>query len=462
MKLAKTFIALMAAAVCAASADAARVNKFGIDTEVCDPVLIYTGGLAKRATWNKTNLLPYVTHLYADGHRDWFYDAFIFNEITWYSGEGHEMRALINTLGATPATQSDWNEFLDHIFAENSDMGALDKLIGEQKATLGEPRMRHKVIVGLCSPCMNRSYRVPDGGDTGFQWTKYRWGTVDGVDMDFSKREHRIAAQNWYIDEVIRRFKEKNYENIELAGFYCANESMNPRVSTGDIMADVNDYIHQVGYRSYWIPYWYGNDEYATVWKDKYHFDMAYRQPNYFFYNSDGTLPPESQLTQCITNSKLYGLGLELEFETTDKSNGLHEVSEAMHNRLIKYIDEFESRGVWDNAGVAHYGGSQGYIHMANSSDPVNLATIDRLADIVARRQRAFAENGSVSAITPENRQFAYPGVGEIFVPADCPEVVIYDMAGIELHRGTGRFSCCPGVYLAADGAGHSVKVVVK
>ena len=85
------------------------VNKFGTDTEVCDPVLIYTGGLSKRATWNKINLRPYLTHLYADGHRDWFYDSFIFNETQWTDKASGETRVLINaSAGQLPATKANW------------------------------------------------------------------------------------------------------------------------------------------------------------------------------------------------------------------------------------------------------------------------------------------------------------------------------------------------------------------
>ncbi|MCH5347393.1 MAG: DUF4855 domain-containing protein [Muribaculaceae bacterium] len=447
----KKIAMLLAALIAINSADAARVNQFGKDTEVCDPVLIYTGGVAKRATWDKTNLKPYVTHTYADGHVDWFYDAFIFNETTWWG------KPLCNTIGSTPATQADWLKFIDHIFADNSDLGALDALITEMKATLGEPRMRHKVIIGYCVPCMDHSYRSPDGGDAGFQWTKFNWGTVDGVEMDFSKPEHRLAAVKWYVDECISRFEQKGYKNIDLAGFYSVEESMNPRVSNGDMQAQYNDYVHERGLRAYWIPYWYDNDSYATVWKEKYHFDMAYRQPNYFFYNNDGTLPPFSQLTAAINNSKLYGLGLELEFETAERSNGLNEVSPAMHQRLIDYIDEFERMGVWDNAGVAHYGGSVGYINMDKSTDPVNHATMDRLADLVVKRQSAFAGIEGVTA--EQHRQVAYSGQGEIFISAEYPEARVYNIAGREVFSGWGRFACEPGIYIVTSGTGLTTKI---
>ena len=449
-----TVISLALAALCA---DAATVvNKYAVDTEVCDPVLIYTGGLSKRATWNKVNLRSYLTHLYADGHRDWFYDAFIFNETNWYDSKTNETRVLVNAGGGQlPGTKADWEAFLDHIFADNHDIAALDALIGEWKEKLGEPRLKHKVIIGLCFPCKDGR-----GTPKACEWKKFDFGTVNGVDMDFSKEGHRIIASKWYIDEALRRFEEKGYKNLELAGFYCPEETL---YTVGSFVKAVNDYIHEKGYRSYWIPYWANNDQYALNWKDRYHFDMTWRQPNYFFYESNGSLPPINQLNSCIRQSKQYGLGLELEFETSGTSNGMHETSPEMHQRLIDYIDAFEEFGVWDESGVAHYGGSKGYCDMAASLDPVNQATMDRLCDIVIRRQNAFAGDTGIedNTVAPEV-QFAYPGTGSIFIPADFPAASVYNTSGMLVHSGDGTFFCRSGIYIVTDGNGRTVKVAVK
>ena len=453
----KKLTILIAAVAVSLGADAARVNQFGVDTKVCDPVLIYTGGLAKRPTWDRQTLMSVVTHKYSDGHTDWFYDAFIFNEVQW----GNTM--LCNSVvGSIPATKVTWTAFLDHLFADTHDITALDNLIGELKPLLGEPRMTHKVIISYCLPCMDKSYRSPDGGDAGFKWTKYYWGQINGVDMDFSKPQDRITAVKWFVDEAIRRFKEKKYQNIELAGFYCVEEDMNVRTSNSDIIASINDYVASLGYNSYWIPYWgAGNDAYVPYWSDKYHFSMAYWQPNYFFKTSSGSLPSLSQLTSCITRSKLYGLGLELEFETVAPNNGLNEVSPSTHQRLVDYIDTYEEKGVWSDSGVAHYGGSAGFINMYNSSDAVNKATMDRLATFVSNRQKKFAL-GVESVETDTEYPFAVGGKGDIFIPSDYPYAAIYSLSGALLHQGPGTFACAQGIYIVTDGQGRSLKIRVK
>lgn len=429
------------------------MNRFGTDTEVSDPVLIYTGNLDRRASWTEANLRPYVTHLFADGHRDWFHDAFIFNETTWIDPTNGETRVLTNNSGGQlPATQQNWNEWFDHIFRTGYDLDRLDKTITKWKPTLGEPVFkRHKVIIGCPSPC--KDGRGTPGVCT---WKKFAWGTVDGVDLDFSIRAHRVKAWCWAVDEIIRRFKAANFANLDLVGIYCPEEGL---YSIGDIMAEVNEYIHSKGLRTYWIPYWWNNDQYALEYAD-YGFDIAYRQPNYFFYKSDGTLPPLSQLKACIRQSKIYGLGLELEVETMYTSNGLHSKYPAMHQRFLDYIDNFESMGVWAESGVAHYSGSHGHVDFVRDGDATDLATMDRLANIVAARQKTFSGVSRIE-LEEEIAQFAFASAGKICITG-APDAAVYTLAGKLVHQGNGTIACPAGIYVATDGHGHSVKVAVK
>lgn len=448
MKHLKLLAGACALTIAAQASAVTEHNSFAKDTEVCDPVLIYTGGLSKRATWNKDNLMPYVTHTYADGHRDWFYDSFIFNE-TLRQTNDRGLVVLGNASGGQiPSVKADWEWWVDHVFAKDHDLHALDSMIGELKQELGEPRMRHKVIIGACAPCK-------DGSNGGAVWNDINWGEIDGQKINFKLSRHRIKAANWHIDQIKKRFEEENFENIDLAGIYWIEESL---FSNADILPSINNHVKQIGLRSYWIPYWANNDQYALDGMDKYGFDMVWRQPNYFFYKTGSyELPEYRQLVDCIESCKKYGLGLELEFETQDKSNGLHEVSETMHQRLVDYIDAFEKYGVWDESGVAHYGGSKGYIDMANSSDPVNQATMDRLASLVAKRQSAFSGINDVAV--DKHVKIAYTGPCEIFIAADSAS--IYDIAGCPIFKGNGRVQCQPGIYIVADDNGNACKVAV-
>lgn len=57
---------------------------------------------------------------------------------------------------------------------------------------------------------------------------------------------------------------------------------------------------------------------------------------------------------------------------------------------------------------------------------------------------------------------FAWAGSGEITVSPAAPGAVVYSAAGIALHRGSGTFSCAPGIYIITDGAGASLKLLVR
>ncbi len=422
-----------------------EVNAFGTDDLTSDICLIYSGGLEKRATWTKENLLPYVTHEFADGHSEWLYDGFLFLELY------HNGAVLSNTgSGQVAAKKTDWEWWLDHVMEEGHDLHALDQLIGELKATLGEPAMRHKVIIATPAPCKDGSNGTPE-------WADINWGEINGEAMNFYRQSHRLTATKWMCSQIKERFDAEKFENIDLAGIYWLEESL---YSNGDIVARVNDHIRSLGLKSYWIPYMLNNDQYKFNWKDKYRFDVAYQQPNYFFYKN-GSLPPYSQLEQALEESKKYGLGLELEFETEGTSIGLHSVSPEMHQRLVDYLDAFEKYGVWDESAVAHYSGSKGMIHMAESTDPVDHATIDRLASYVVDRHKKIAAGVSTPTVE-DHANYAYAGAGEIFITADAPDARCYSVSGSLVHVGPGRFDCPDGVYFVTFRNSKTIKLFVR
>src|SRR5690606_1295451 len=103
------------------------------------------------------------------------------------------------------------------------------------------------------------------------------WGSVDRVPLDFENEDDRVRAVKWYVDETIRRFKEKNFKYIELDGFYWIPESASSELP---LMKRVVDYVHETGHKISWIPYNYAPG--ADKWKEA-GFDIAYQQSNYFF-----------------------------------------------------------------------------------------------------------------------------------------------------------------------------------
>lgn len=440
LNLKKALIALIISltAVPATIADE-NVNCYGSDPKISDLALIYAGA-SRRPKWDKSQLRPYVTHTYADGHEDWFFDGFLFLEFD------NGTVAFGNGSGKAPAMQSDWQWLLDEYFTKGYKLHALDELIEEKKQTLGEPPLRHKVVITCCAPTKL----------AGGSWSRRPWGKVDGKDVIFMSQSGRVKAVQWYIDTLIDLWNKVGFKNIDLEGIYWIEEGL---YSNGEIMAEINDYVHSKGLRSYWIPYYTNNQAYWSKWKDEYNFDMCYIQPNYAFYNNDGSTKPFSLLTETVDAAKSYGMGLELEFETQERSNALHSVNPVLHQHINDYMDVFDEKGVFDQAGVAYYTGTQGLIHMDQSSDPVDHATIDRMARYVAARQKARAENAGMSDPEVVDSVLAYTSGRRIYMN---PDTCCHDIAGRLIHSGEGVVDCNPGVYIVNDKRGNSVKLMVK
>jgi len=350
-----------AAAACAFSFAAmaqTEVNRYGTDV-TSDMALIYAGG-DQRPEWTVDEIAPYVTHTHADGRRSWLFDGFMFLEFS----SGSTGVGFCNGTSGKKATRADWEWLLDKTFDPHSKLAALDSAITLAKAELVQPPMRHKVVLCVPAPYIGQK----------------DWGKLDGVALDFGKPEDREKAVKWYVSKLIERFLKADYKNFDFEVTYWIEESL---YSSGKMILAINDFIRSKGLRTYWIPYYKDNEQYKFNWKDVYRFDMAYQQPNYFFEREI----PYSQLVQSCDESKKYGLGLELEFETQGKSVLMHSHPDSYYDRLVDYLDVFEARGVFDESAVAYYSGTKGFLDMSRSTDPRDRSIMDRIARHVERRQ---------------------------------------------------------------------------
>ncbi|MCM1067906.1 MAG: DUF4855 domain-containing protein [Muribaculaceae bacterium] len=359
----RTYLTAIGLAATAFAASAyTEFNRYATD-ETSDLALIYSGS-DRRPDWNSDNLMPYVVHTYADGTKDWFFDAFLVLEFT----SGSTDKGFQNGVGKNFADKTDWINLLDKQFAT---IASLDSAIAQGKATIGEPRLRHKAVLGIPAPIKAQGTQ---------------WGEINGERLDFGNTEDRIKAAKWYVSEIVKRNYAQPFDNIDLTGIYWIEEGL---YTNDEVVPVVNDWIYRNCLRSYWIPYYPDNEQFKWNWHDKYGFDIAYQQPNYFFDRS----VPKSRLEDACDESKRYGLGLEMEFETQGTSRLQHDDPDSYFTRLEDYIDVFEKKGVFDEAAVAWYSGTKGYLDLARSSDPKNHEIADRMARIVAKRQKAKAES---------------------------------------------------------------------
>ena len=179
-----------------------------------------------------------------------------------------------------------YNFFLDEMFYDGLNLDALDKVKGEINKALGKDE---KVGIWLAVIC-------PVSGDV-FEGNK------------MTKSDEAIAFLKWQADECVRRFNEKNYENLSFLGFYWASEHIKENNIAFDvkIIKGFNEYVHSIGLLSSWCPYYsaYG----SWRWKEV-GFDFACLQPNAMFYNVERT-----RLQTTAEIAKIYGLCVEIEIE---------------------------------------------------------------------------------------------------------------------------------------------------
>lgn len=322
--------------------------------KIRDLVLIYQGN-KRRRQWTEDEFVNYLTHKFADGHREWTFDGFLFLEAD--NGEGVSFAPSLGKMG----TKEDWTWYLDKLYEDGKSLDALDKCIDRMKKEIGNPGFKHKVVLTILTPCLLTGY----------------WGEVDGKVLDMTDKNDAALAAKWYIDELVARFKEKNYKNLELAGLYWLDEDL---CHTYDLPKYVEPYVHAHNLDYIWIPYF--NARGLGTWRDM-GFDMVYHQPGYLFHPERTHL----RLKDATDLARGFGLGLEMEIENTSLFE--HQPAEnCSYSRFKEYIDWFREAGVWDRSGVAYYAGYGVFNDMAASPAPENQAIMDELCQIIIDRRK--------------------------------------------------------------------------
>ena len=319
--------------------------------DVRDLALIYQGGL-HRLDWTREQFVPYVTHTFADGHKDWLFDGFLFLEFK-------DAKGYCYASGYAPkkARRTEWEWLLGRLFEKDKALDALDKCIEAEKQEIGEPGFKHKVVLGVASA-------LPGQTD---------WGVLDGDTLDFNNRADQVRACKWYIDRLIENFGKAKYKNLELSGFYWVDEDT---IHCKGLPRDLSPYIHSKGYKFVWIPYWKARG--YDHWKD-FGFDIAYQQPNHFF-NRD---IPDSRLDEACKVASEHGMAMEFECD----SKALYGIEGSSYDRMQAYIDAFIRNKVFEKSAIAYYTGSWGILDLYKSKNPKDQAIMDRLAKLIVERR---------------------------------------------------------------------------
>ena len=139
--------------------------------------------------------------------------------------------------------------------------------------------------------------------------------------MNVKNKDHRLQMVKYLINMYIREIEKKQFNNIELAGFYWFDEF----IVADDLewYNDITDYIRSKGLLTMISPFYR-----ATGWQlcDEAGFDIHSMQSNYFPNGTIGILNcgPESRLTEnaaLINNGEIGGIEMELDDHT--KKDGI-------------------------------------------------------------------------------------------------------------------------------------------
>lgn len=327
-------------------------NKHFPTYKIRDLALIYQGG-AKRIDWTEDQFVPYVTHTFADGKRNWLFDGFLF--LDFNDGRGN---TFIPQYGATKAKRTEWEWYLDRVFEKGKSLDALDKCIETQKKLIGEPGFKHKIVLSLLTPLFGQT----------------DWGSVDGKKLDFNTYEDQSLAVKWFIDQLVSRFQNAGYKNLELVGLYWVDEDI---CHTKELTKYIAPLVHAKNLDFVWIPYFKarGYDRWQELG-----FDIVYHQPNHFFKKEI----PDSRLDEACEIA--LDLGMAMEFECDSKA--LYQAENSSYDRMQAYIDAFRRNKVFDTSAIAYYTGSKALIDMVENPCPENQKIMDELASIIIERRK--------------------------------------------------------------------------
>ena len=346
-KILSAIVAMLTALSVSAQCNCPR---YAID-KVRDLVLIYQGG-THRIDWTKDDFKPYVSHVFANGKREWTFDGFLFLEL--HDGTGKHYAPMF---GAPKPNQQDWQIYLDRLYAKDKGLDALDKCIGELKKEIGDPGFKHKVTLMIPTPMAD----------------SVAWGKINGKTIDFNKLEDRIAGAEWFIDQIVGRFYKNKYKNLELTGLYWLDEDM---CHTADFPKHIAPKVHSLGLEFVWIPYFKARG--YERWREL-GFDIAYHQPNHFF---DKNIP-DSRLDEACDYALANGMAMEFECD----ANAVFQKEDSSYSRMEAYIDAFMRQHVFSTSAIAYYTGSKLFIDMVNNPCPENQRIMDKLMRIIVERR---------------------------------------------------------------------------
>ncbi len=334
-----------------------------------DMILCY-GGSPHRTPyrWDKARFAPLVSYTNEKGSEQWLFDAFLcieFQSSNRSDGQNYAyMVGLMKDYGFS-AGKAQWQELIDYWFDSDNGVNALEAAVKEASLRLGTPPSKRKVVITMPDPIIYKVYDGKGNGSGNPKATVY-WGELNGRKLDFGVAQDRIDAYKWYINEVRKRFNQKSYQYVELAGFYIISEELaspddgwNYELKRSDeVVPYVAAYLHTLNESLNWIPY--NRAAGYTRWK-KFRVDYAYMQPNHFWDNAG-----EKPLSRFFADIKANNLAMEFEFDEAlleGKAN-----SDTYKARFRAYMTGAKQNDIYGSQPLSYYHGTNGFYELWKST----------------------------------------------------------------------------------------------
>jgi len=331
-------------------------------------ILMYGG---RERLWREDDLLPHVAHLDQGGRPDdWLFDSFLF--LNARSRSGNDFCADVN-LGTTmagegdffamvspnPATLDDWRELLEFYLGPDGAVRTLDRTVGTCTRSIGRPApAKRNVVLMLPYPHVSqRAFGALPGGEDVLDFSTAR------QNLDRATRS-RLAAEQWFVDEIVRRFRGQEWEHVHLLGVYWMFETVYRGWDVDDhwLLKELRRHIRAHGLKFAWIPFWSSYNVHALDDYRSYYFDVAFLQPNYMFYREG------KSIHEAARAARLRGAGIEMEYYL--ELDEPIAITGERHSRFRDYLNGGVTYGYMTGAACAHFQGVGSLERMRTHADP--------------------------------------------------------------------------------------------
>lgn len=335
-----------------------------------DMALCYGGHSVRNPqTWTKDRFEKTAVYTDRQGVKHWFFESMLMLEI-W--DDNYAVTYSVANDGKKSSRKTHWEALLDYWFDSSATgLQALDDCIAENAVKIGTPPAPRYIVMTLPDPVYFENYA---DGAAGKNLNTVYWGSIDGVQMDFSRMDHRLKAYKWYIDQIRERFAQEDYKYIQLLGFYILSETLSMKGTWRydykqheELIPLVADYCHLCNEGLYWIPYSVsstdeGHNKALKNWK-KFGFDLAVLQPNYYWDDKSWSV------TCDYINT--YDMGMEFEFEGSHGGGTsiLGDSDAAMYRkeRFGEYMTNAKNYGIYGKKPIVLYTGTNALYELATS-----------------------------------------------------------------------------------------------